>query len=265
MVVIGLVVGGLFILMFVGMIAALVIPAFFRSANRINEEQGATLLKWAYAAEQSYHADRGAYARHPAQLPSEGRLDRSPFFPYELEISAASDRELCLEAVPRPTASPRLHALSMDAQGTLYRAAGCRGDREPSVGVSRASEDASAKAMLRQSYEGIVAYHERAGEYPRELADIVTRVRFTQAMAEFRFEVVRADGNSVCVALFPTFQRADLHTYSVDHDGNLYRSPRCIGDVVERFTAKTSADGASSDMEKPAVEPTQRETPSGSP
>jgi hypothetical protein len=78
---------------------------------------------------------------------------------------------------------------------------------------------------------------------------VVTRVHDSPAMGEYRFELVRGDAQGVCAAVLPRDQRAGLHAYSVDHDGNLYQGPSCVGTPVDHFTP--SAAGAAG--EQPSV------------
>jgi type IV pilus assembly protein PilE len=262
-IVVALVAGGVFAVVVIGILAAIAIPRFTQASERAKEKQGETLLKWGYAAEQAYFDQRGMYTTHVDSLepmlapPADVGPKR-----YTLEVSAASDRDLCLEAVPVAAAADA-HALSMDVGGRLYRSAGCSGEPDISVPAGTGGDD-GARRMMREVHESIAAYRaEHGGENPRTLSDVLTRVHDSPAMGEYRLELVRGDADGVCAAVLPRNPLAGLHAYSVDHDGNLYESPACAGSAVEHFaTAAADEKPASGTADPPSAtdgEPVKRD------
>ncbi|HET7231329.1 MAG TPA: zinc-ribbon domain-containing protein [Longimicrobium sp.] len=250
-IVIGVVVGGFVVVMMIGMLAALAIPQFTKATARAKEKEGEALLKWAYTAERAYLAEHGMYTSDASALTGPARPAATGPRRYTLEISAASDRDLCLEAVPRPGMD--VSALSMDATGSIYHSAGCSGEPAYTMPTGPSGQD-GARQMLREVHEGIVAYHAEHGEYPRKVPDVVTRVHDTPAASEFLVLLPRADGASICATAFPRDVGAGLSPMSVDQDGNLYNDAQCRGPVMERFTI-TDADDAPTGDEKPAQKP----------
>jgi|GEM_PF-1202253 len=264
-----LVAGGLFAVVVIGVFAAIAIPRFTQAAARAKEKEGEALLRWGYTAEQTYFVQTGMYTTNVdtlAQLLS----PPAPATPrrYTLEVSAASDRDLCLEAVPVPGTGT--HALSMDAIGSVFRSAGCSG--EPDVTAPLGSDappsgsggDQGARQIMREVYESIVVYRAaHGGAYPRELSDVVTRVHDSPAMSEYEVMLVNAGEHGVCAALRPRNPLAGMHAYSVDHDGNLHQSASCMGETVERFTApaddEAPAAGAGDPSSATYGEPGKRE------
>ncbi|HYH80693.1 MAG TPA: zinc ribbon domain-containing protein [Longimicrobium sp.] len=253
-IVIALVACGLFAVMFVGVIAALAIPRFAAASARAREKQGETLLKMAYTAEQAYFAEHGMYTSSVDSLKEiVGPAADSSAARYTLEISAASDRDLCLEAVPVPGSG--VGALSMDVTGMLYRTAGCSGDPDITVPVGTGG-DVGARRMMREVHESIVVYRAKhGGEYPRTLSDVVTRVHDSPAMGEYTFKLVRGDEQGVCAAVVPRSVDQRLTTYSVDHDGNLYEGAQCTGTPVDRFDVDAAAEPGSA-AEPPSADDT---------
>ncbi|HEX8904670.1 MAG TPA: zinc-ribbon domain-containing protein, partial [Longimicrobiaceae bacterium] len=182
--IIALVAGGLLMLAIVGVLAAIAIPRLAQVAKRAKEMEGESTLRQIYLREQSYREEHGVYTSRLADLDWE--VPRALY--YDFEVSAAGDRDLCLEAVPKPAAGVR--PLSMDAEGRLHRAPGCSGDAEdyrtgetssaPGLGGS-----AGARELLRQVYAGVVAYRAEHGRDPADLGDVLGHVRDTRAAVEF--------------------------------------------------------------------------------
>ncbi|HEU4560411.1 MAG TPA: hypothetical protein VFS20_21350 [Longimicrobium sp.] len=262
---VAVVLGGI---VFIGIIAALAIPRFTMASARAKEKNGEALLKWAYVAEQTYYAQNGRYTSDLEALtdlvppPSTGNEM------YAVEVSAASDRDLCLEAVPTPAAGRDVNALSMDADGSIYRSAGCSG--EPYVLVPSAPGGASgeegARQMMREVHEGIVAYRMRHGTYPTDKGDMLTRVHDTQASHDYNLVLTRAEADGVCMGAVAKSGVEGPRLLSVDHDGKLYDNPTCTGTVLETFTATAGDGGPSSaepaaDSAEPASKPENKDMP----
>lgn len=250
LIIVAVAVVGLLGIGFVGMLAAIAIPRFSMAAARAKEKNGEALLKWAYTAEQTYYAQNGRYTSNVAELTTEGRPQRAggPEL-YTLEISAASDRELCLEAVPTPAAGRDVRALSMDVDAGIYRSAGCSGDpynwAEP-VQVEGPSGQEGARQMMREVHESIVAYHAENGQYPSTISDVVTRVHDTPASRDYTLAVIRnPESGGVCVVAAPRALVAGTEPMSVDQDGKLYDDATCTGTVLETFTAPAGGGGPS--------------------
>jgi len=254
-IVIALVVGGFVVVMFIGVLAALAIPRFTQASRRAKEIEGEALLKWAYAAEQSYFAEHGAYTASEASLTEPKRPPADVLQRYTLQISAASDRDLCLEAVPREAG---VRAISMDEEGWIYRAAGCSGPPDyPSRGDAG---DEGQRQMLREVHESIVEYRDaHGGTNPATLPDMITRVHDTAASTRYTLTVRRADEYGVCVAAFPRNPLGGQTVLSVDQDGYIYSSPTCTGTAVEEPGASSGTERGSAatpaEESKPAAKP----------
>ncbi|HET7463641.1 MAG TPA: zinc ribbon domain-containing protein [Longimicrobium sp.] len=241
-VVIGLVVGGFAVVMFIGFIAALAIPQFSKATQRAKEIEGEALLRWAHTAEQSYFAEHGAYTDREALLTEPKRPPANALQRYTLQISAASDRELCLEAVPKEAG---VRAISMDEDGTIYRSAGCSGPPDYPTRTSGAGDEGQ-RQMLREVHASIVAYRDtHDGKNPAVLPDMITRVHDTEAGARYTLTVRRADEYGVCVAAFPRNPVGGQTVLSVDQDGYIYGDATCHGETVEE-PAADSATGSGS-------------------
>jgi Tfp pilus assembly protein PilE len=246
---------GLIMVVVIGILAAIAIPRFAQASARAREKNGEALLKWAYTAEQSYFAEHGRYTMDVSALTAPGRPEPTGAAQFTLEVSAASDRELCLEAVPTPAAGREVSALSMDVDGAIYRAAGCSGEPYDWASVSPptgAGGAEGARQMMREVYEGIVAYHAENGAYPTELADVVTRVHDTPAAAEYTMGVIRREGG-VCVVAVSRGAGTDI--LSVDQDGKLYDDATCTGTVLETFTAPAGGGGPAAPGADPSAVP----------
>jgi Tfp pilus assembly protein PilE len=245
-IVIGLVVGGFLVVMFIGVLAAIAIPRFTQATQRVKEIEGEMLLGWAHKAEQSYFAEHGVYTANEALLTSPPRPRATGQQRYTLQISAASDRELCLEAVPKDGG---VRAISMDENGWIYRAPGCSGPPDfPSR--TGAAGDEGQRQMLREVHESIAEYRDaHGGKNPAVLSDMLTRVHDTAAGTRYMLTVRRADEYGVCVAAFPRNLLGGQTVLSVDQDGYIYSGPTCGGTTVEEPGAP-GEDGAS---EKPGT------------
>lgn len=253
-IVIGVVVGGFVVVMMIGMLAALAIPQFAKATARAKEKEGEALLKWAYTAEQTYLAEHGMYTSNVAVLTGPERPATTGPQRYTLEISAASDRDLCLEAVPRPGMD--VNALSMDVTGSIYRSAGCSGEPGYIMPQGPSGQD-GIRQILREVHAGMVAHHAEHGEYPRTIADVLTRVHDTPASSKVSVAIVHADGKSICVIAASLVE--GLNPMSVDQDGNLYDDVTCHGHVVERFTDAAAAPAAP--VDEPAGERKREQKP----
>lgn len=250
--VVGLVVAAFLGVMFIGFVAAIAIPQFTKATRMMKEMEGETLLRWAYTAEGQYRTGHGMYTASVAQLTDPPRPNPGGPERYTLQVSAASDRYLCLEAVPKAAG---VRALSMDEDGAIYRAAGCSGPPDSPTGAG----DEGQRQMLREVHESIVAYRDaHDGTNPTVLRDMITRVHDTAASARYTLTVLRADEYGVCVAAFPRNPLGGQTALSVDQDGFIYGSPACTGGTVEEPGASSAPGGAEpSDAEeaKPAAKP----------
>lgn len=270
LIVAAVVAGGLFALVMIGVLAAIAIPRFVQVSQRAREREGEALLRWAYTAEQTHHAQNGAYTASVETL-AQLLPPPAPATPkrYTLEVSAASDRDLCLEAVPVAGTDGR--ALSMDALASLFRRAGCSGEPDFTTPLgsdiappSGSGGDEGARQIMREVHESIVAYRAaHGGENPHELSDVVTRVHDSPAMSEYEVSLAHGDARGVCAALLPRNPLAGLHAYSVDQDGNLHQSASCMGNAVEHFTSPAADAGSASGSGDPSSaayeEPGKRE------
>jgi type IV pilus assembly protein PilE len=230
--VVGVFFGGVVIF---GILAAIAIPRFAAATERAKEKQGEGLLKWAYVAEQTFHAQNGRYTTDVDELNRISPRETTGARLYDLEVSAAGDRELCLEAVPfggNRSSKP----LSMDANGSIYHAAGCSGDPYLSVPSGRGG-DAGARQIMREVYAGVQAYKAAHGKYPTTLSDVVARVHDSPAGAEFMVVLPRADETAgLCAAAAPRMPGSGLRGISVDEAGRLYDGITCKGTPIDDFT-----------------------------
>ena len=250
--VVALVVGGFFVMMVIGVLAALAIPRFTQAARRAKEMEGEMLLKRAYLLEESYREENGRYTAIVANLRTTGDLDAPARF-YDLQVSAADDRALCLEAVPRPAAVGQVRALSMDADGRLYHDAGCTGDSELS-GTHETSTapgpggEPGARAMLREVYDGVAAYRAEHGQDPASYADALDHVHDSRAAAEYALGST-GSGSRLCIIATPRDDGSPLKTFSVDLEGRLFEGDTCSGTLVEQFSSGEDASLGSSDLD----------------
>lgn len=255
-IVIGLVVGGFVVVMVIGVFAALAIPQFSKASQRAKEIEAEALLRWAYEAEGTYFAEHGAYTSREAELtspprpPATGAVQR-----YTLQISAASDRELCLEAVPREAG---VRAISMDEGGWIYRAAGCSGPPDYPTGADR-SVDEGQRQMLREVHESIVEYRDaHGGNNPTALSDMITRVHYTAASTRYTLTVLRANESRVCVAAIPRNPLEGYTALSVDQDGHIYKAPTCTGVTVETPDTSSAAEPDSESSTTKEIKPVEK-------
>jgi type IV pilus assembly protein PilE len=240
----------------IGIVAALAIPRFTAASQRAKEKQGEGLLKWAYVAEQTFHAQHGRFTGDVAELNSvNGPRVETGAHLYDLEVSAASDNELCLEAVSaRGNAS--LKALSMDQNGSIYHVAGCSG--EPYLSVPTGSGgDEGARQIMREVYESVQSYKAARGQYPTQLTDVVAKVHDSPAGEEFRVMLVHADETrGLCAAAVPRAPRSGLQAISVDESGKLYDGFTCSGTPIDDFsTSGTAVDTVSATDTLPNSKP----------
>jgi len=223
----------LFIVVVIGIIAALAIPRFAQAGRRAREIEGETQLRWAYTAEQTYFARNGRYTTDLAQLGT-----RPPVFGpvlYTLQVSAAGDRDLCVEAVPAPKvdAGP----LSMDANGILYHGAGCTGQPE----MTEASPlDPDAGAMLEALNGRMRAYHREHGRYPTSEAEVKSLMPESAGPRRYSLAIRSADEYGVCVSAVPEAGAAS-EPYSMDQDGYIYAGPSCGGQTLKELNPDPSS------------------------
>ncbi|HET7231330.1 MAG TPA: zinc ribbon domain-containing protein [Longimicrobium sp.] len=248
---VGVIAGVIFVVLLVGIVAAIPIAGMARERARESErvaresalaserekgKQGEALLRWAYTAERMVHAEDGAYT---ASADSLARILSPPADSgakqYTLGITAVGGG-LCLDAVPVPGSgvAPR----SMDAIGSFYRAAGCSGEFDASVPPGSGSE-MGAWRMMREVHAGLAAYRAEQGRYPTAVAELSPRVRDTPAAAEYVLELPGAGAERACAAAVPREPGGGLRAHRVDQDGKLYEGAACAGAAEARFAPPT--------------------------
>ena len=227
---IALVVGGFLMVMFIAMLAAIAIPRFSQVATRAKEMEGESLLQRVHGLEQIYRAENGRYTSDLSELRMVGMATSTARF-YDVRVSAADDRELCLEAVPRPTAG-RVRALSMDAEGRLYRDAGCPDEPDDSPPAPDPADE-KARELLKQAYHEIAAYRgAHGGEVPVTLQELGPELEAASTRANYRFTYLPSYGGWMCLTAQPrsTGEGPEL---SVDHNGDVYSGLSCTGGVID--------------------------------
>ncbi|HEX6749705.1 MAG TPA: zinc ribbon domain-containing protein [Longimicrobium sp.] len=246
--VLALVAGGFFVVVVLGVVAALAIPQFSKAVNRAKELEGEALLKQAYTLQQEYRSEHDVYARSLSELEPLGWQAQRTVY-YDVEVSAASDRDLCLEAVPKRSAGRDVPPLSMDAEGRIYHDAGCTGAPAPGLTYDDPSTDRGeqARGLLEQGYRGMAGYRAaHGGELPATLGDLGTGLAADAAAADYRLEYFRNAEGRTCLAARP-LSTVEGPERSVDDGGALYIGSACMGKAVELFheaPATSSGDTA---------------------
>jgi Tfp pilus assembly protein PilE len=234
--IIALVAGGLFMVMVVGVLAALAIPRLKQLATRATEMQGELLLRQAYALQQTYWDEKGTYASTVDDLREVGWKTPPATYSYDVQVSTASARSLCLEAVPRLAAAGRVRALSMDAAGTLYRDAGCTGQHAVDGALDTRRSD-QAEELVRQGWLLVDAYRRaHGGRPPATLAELGPKLEAEAARWDYRMGY-RAGRGGYCLTARP-LRTVEGPERSVDENGEMYMGSACQGTPIDRFDAE---------------------------
>jgi len=115
--------GGLVLVVFLGIVAAIAIPRFSSVSKEAKNMEAETVLKQLHTLQESHRLRHDAYAADLSQL--EG-WTTPPARYFEFGVSAATDSTFCLEAAPTAEGvSSGLEPRSMDQTRTLYEEAGC--------------------------------------------------------------------------------------------------------------------------------------------
>ncbi|HEX8245697.1 MAG TPA: zinc-ribbon domain-containing protein [Longimicrobium sp.] len=256
--IIALVAGGIFMVMAIGVLAAIAIPRFSQAARRAKEIEGEHLLKQAYDLEQTYRAENGRYTSRIDDL----RWDARPTPRYfALRVSAADRYTLCVEAVPTPAAGGQVTAMSVDEGRTFYHQPGCGGplelsgadesspapgtgdpaaEREDGAdaarGVGGADAAESARELLRQVYAAMLSYRARHGRAPTDVAGVLEQARDFRPGTQYQLDSARRDGQ-VCFIAVPRAGGSSLTAYSLDPQGRMFEGSDCAGTLVGRFSS----------------------------
>ncbi|HEX8245698.1 MAG TPA: hypothetical protein VF541_19455 [Longimicrobium sp.] len=251
-----LVAGGLLMVMVIGVLAALAIPRFSQASRSAKELEGAALLKQAYTLEQTYRAEKGMYASRLDDLREVGWEPPPATYYYDVQVSTANDQDLCLEAVPRPSAAGQVRALSMDAGGHLYHDAGCAGAPAVDIGVdSRRGEQ--AEDLVRRGWRRVGAFRQaHGGRLPAGLTELGPELEAEAARRDYRIGYFRIPGGGYCLTARP-LSTVEGPERSVNEDGELYTGSACRGTLIERLDAEPGASPAAeaeapSDAENPS-------------
>jgi Tfp pilus assembly protein PilE len=248
LVILAVVAGGFFVVVMIGVLAAIAIPRFSQAARQAREREGELLLKQAYGLEQTYRAENGRYASKAGDL----RWDPPPTpLHYDLRVAAAGVRTLCLEAVPRPAAG-EMPALSMDQDGGMYHEAGCGGaveltgtgensaaygqDGGAGPGQGGTDDEEGARELMRQVYTAMLAYRARHGNAPRSVAAVLEQARDFRPGTQYQLGSAMRDGH-ICFIALPRGGRSSAMSYSLDPQGRMYEGPDCAGTLVGRFSS----------------------------
>jgi type IV pilus assembly protein PilE len=245
---IAVVAGGFFVVMMIGIVAALAIPRFSQASTRAKEKEGELLLRQLFTLEQAYRADQGAFTRDLADLAKVGWETPQTRY-YDVAVSNDGELSLCLEAVPKAAATSQVGALSMDAEGVLHHGSGCHGPssypvhEEGAEPVTQAESDApgpsgdeGARQLLRDVYAGVIEFRDRHGSRPATLAPALDHVHDSRGAAENSLDYEpRAHG--FCISVFPRPEAAGTHAYSADETGRMFEGRGCSGPAAGRADA----------------------------
>lgn len=116
--------GGLALVLFLGILAAIAIPRFAGVSKEAKYMEAEVVLKQLRTLQESHRARHDAYTADLSRL--EG-WTAPPARYFEFGVSAATDSTFCIEAIPsaegkRSGLGPR----SMDQSRALYEGVGCR-------------------------------------------------------------------------------------------------------------------------------------------
>jgi type IV pilus assembly protein PilE len=126
-----IVAAGFCMLVVVGIVAAIAIPRFSGFMKRAYAQDAELRLRSLYQAERAYADSAGTYTSDLSKV-SAFAWKHEPRN-YDFSVSAAGERQLCLDAVPRRMAR-QAPPLSMDQDGRLHGGTGCTGPvQEPTV------------------------------------------------------------------------------------------------------------------------------------
>src|SRR5262249_32836303 len=194
------------------------------------------------------HADHGAFTRDLAELQPLGWVKPSYARYYDVGVSAASDRDLCLEAMPKPDAIGQVSALSMDGEGRLYRDARCTGapEAEPPVDPATSARGREAGDLLDEGYRAIDTYRRaHDGQLPAGLQEVGPKLEAQGARVDYRLGYVATPGGGMCLSARP-LSTVEGPERSVDENGDLYIGSACHGTRLERLTDDTSSPSSDS-------------------
>ena len=221
------VVGGLFLVVVVGILAAIAIPRFTVAAERAKEKEGEGLLKQAYTLEMTYQADHGRYARTFEELKTVGWAEPpSPRY-YSVEIASADSTDFCLHALPRAGAEVR--PIRVGITGAMEHGARCGEYGGDSTAVVQ-----EATNVLRDVYRGVRAWsweHDRLPETEAELAEAYPSLK---SDPDFSIGLTPVGSGGMCVHIAPRATPPAPVVLSLDSGGSLYAGDGCSGSPVGR-------------------------------
>jgi Tfp pilus assembly protein PilE len=219
---------GLLVVVGIGVMAAIAIPRFTRAADRARSSDRAAerLLKQAWTMEQTYRAQKGAYASTLEDLRAVGWEEPPASSAFDLSIVTAGESSLCIEAMSRG-GIPR--TLSIQTDGTI-EPVGC------SLGTTASNEAEEARVVLHQGWQLLNAYHTSHHTLPRDLAEITPKIERQQALSDFRVGYTRYANGEFCLSVRP--RGVEGPERSVDQDGRFFTGSACSGSVVESFATE---------------------------
>jgi type IV pilus assembly protein PilE len=222
------VVGGLFLVVVVGILAAIAIPRFSVAASRAKEQEGEMMLKQAYTLEMTYHAERRTYARTFEELKTVGWEEPASPRYYAVEIASADSTDFCLHALPRPGAKVR--PIRVGITGAMEHGARCG-----EYGGDTATVVEEATNVLRDVHTGVRAWsweHDRVPETEAELAEAYPGLKTDP---DFAIGLTPVPSGGLCVHIAPRAIPPKPPVLSMDSGGNLYTGDGCSGTPAGRL------------------------------
>jgi len=221
------VVGGLFMVVVIGILAAIAIPRFTVAAQRAKEQEGEGLLKLAYTQEMTYYADNGRYARTFEELKTAGWAEPPAPRYYEVEIASADSTDFCLHALPLPGAEVK--PIRVGVTGAMERGARCGEYGGDSTTVAQ-----EATGVLRDVYGGVRSWWHEHQRPPATEAELVEAYPGLKSDPDFSIGLTPVGSGGMCVHIAPRATPPAPVALSMDSGGNVYAGDGCSGSPIER-------------------------------
>lgn len=227
--IVGLVVaGGLFMVVVIGILAALAIPRFTQASERAKEKEGEGLLKQAYTLEMAYYANNGTYARTFEELKTVGWEDPVGMRNYSVEIAKADSTDFCLHALPLPGAEVK--PIRVGVTGAIEHGARCG-----EYGGDGATVTQEATRALRDVYGGVLSWRYEHRRLPATEAELAEAYPSGPTDPDFAIGVTPVGSGGLCVHIAPRATPPAPVVLSMDGGGNVYAGDGCGGSPVEQF------------------------------
>ncbi|MFL5542981.1 MAG: zinc-ribbon domain-containing protein [Longimicrobiaceae bacterium] len=220
-------VGGLFMVVVIGILAAIAIPRFTLAARRAKEQEGEGLLKQAYTTEMAYYADHGTYARTFEELKTAGWAEPPAPRYYSVEIASADSTDFCLHALPLPGAEVK--PIRVGITGAMEHGARCGEYGGDSTTVAE-----EATQVLRDVYGGVRSWWYEHKRPPASEDELVEAYPSLKTDPDFAIGLTPVGSGGMCVHIAPRATPPAPVVLSMDSGGNLYAGDGCSGSPVDR-------------------------------